>query len=90
MPVDAIINTLYYYDNFLMSETQQLIILVRDSCIIFILFLCCIQQYWQFTFFLLVCTHSEREFFYAPRPLIDRAPRNDATSLTTYTTHTRA
>ena len=37
-------------------------------------------------FFLLV----KRAFFYAPRPLIDRAPRNDATSLTTYTTHTRA
>ena len=31
----------------------------------------------------------ERAFFYAPRPLIDRAPpRNDVTSLTTYTTHT--
>ena len=28
-------------------------------------------------------------FFYAPRPLIDRAPGNDVTSLTTYTTHTR-
>ena len=28
-------------------------------------------------------------FFYAPRPLIDQAPRNDVTSLTAYTTHTR-
>ena len=27
-------------------------------------------------------------FYYAPRPLIDRAPRNNVTSLTTYTTHT--
>ena len=25
-----------------------------------------------------------------PRPLIDRAPQNDATSLTTYTMHTHA
>ena len=32
----------------------------------------------------------ERAFFYAPRPLIDQAPGNDATSLTTYTTHSRA
>ena len=31
----------------------------------------------------------DRAFFYAPRPLIDRAPGNDVTSLTTYTTHTR-
>ena len=31
----------------------------------------------------------ERAFFYAPRPLIDQAPGNDATSLTTYTTHTQ-
>ena len=31
----------------------------------------------------------ERAFFYAPHPLIDRAPRNDVTSLITYTTHTR-
>ena len=32
----------------------------------------------------------ERAFFYVPHPLIDRASGNDATSLTTYTTHTRA
>ena len=32
----------------------------------------------------------EHVFFYVPRPLIDRAPGNDATSLTTYTTHSRA
>ena len=32
----------------------------------------------------------KRAFFYGPCPLIDRAPRNDATSLTTYTTHSRA
>ena len=29
-------------------------------------------------------------FYYVPHPLIDRTPGNDATSLTTYTTHTRA
>ena len=33
---------------------------------------------------------SNHGFVYAPRPLIDRAPGNDATSLTTYTTHSRA
>ena len=40
----------------------------------------------------LVCRSKslERAFFYAPRSLIDRAPGNDATSLTTYTTHSRA
>ena len=40
----------------------------------------------------LVCSSKslERTFFYAPRPLIDQAPGNDATSLTTYTTHSRA
>ena len=40
----------------------------------------------------LVCSSKslERAFFYVPRPLIDRAPRNDATSLTMYTTHSRA
>ena len=32
----------------------------------------------------------ERTFYYVPCPLIDRAPRNDATSLTMYTTHTHA
>ena len=31
----------------------------------------------------------KRAFFYAPRPLIDRGPWNDVTSLTTYTTNTR-
>ena len=31
----------------------------------------------------------ECAFFYVPCPLIDWAPRNDTTSLTTYTTHTR-
>ena len=31
-------------NDLLMSETQQLIILVENSCIIFILFLCYIQQ----------------------------------------------
>ena len=31
----------------------------------------------------------ERAFYYAPHPLIDRAPRDDATSLTTYTTDAR-
>ena len=31
----------------------------------------------------------DRAFFYAPRPLIDRDPGNDVTSLTTYTTHNR-
>ena len=31
----------------------------------------------------------ERAFIYVPRPLIDRAPENDVTSLTMYTTHTR-
>ena len=70
-----------------------LYLLVKDSCIIFILFLCYIQQLlavsessW------LVCSSKslERAFLYAPRPLIDRAPENDATSLTTYTTHSRA
>ena len=35
------------------------------------------------------CVELDRAFFYAPRPLIDRAPGNDVTSLTTYTTHTR-
>ena len=69
-----------------------LYLLVKDSCIIFILFLCYIQQ-------LLAVSESsrlvysskslERAFFYAPRPLIDRAPGNDATSLTTYTTHSQ-
>ena len=29
-------------------------------------------------------------FYYAPHPLIDRAPGNDITFLTTYTTHTHA
>ena len=40
----------------------------------------------------LVCSSKslERAFFYVPRPLIDQAPGNDATSLTTYTTHSRA
>ena len=40
----------------------------------------------------LVCSSKslERAFFYAPHPLIDQAPGNDATSLTTYTTHSRA
>ena len=32
----------------------------------------------------------KRTFFYAPDPLIDQVPRNDATSLTTYTTHPHA
>ena len=51
----------------------------KDSCIIFILFLCNIQQ----------SLPASRMFFYAPCPLIDRAPQNDTTSLTTYTTHTQ-
>ena len=40
----------------------------------------------------LVCSSKslERALFYAPRPLIDQAPRNDATPLTTYTTHSSA
>ena len=32
----------------------------------------------------------ERAFYYVPRPLIDRALRNDVTYLTTYTMHTHA
>ena len=28
--------------------------------------------------------------YYVPRPLIDQAPQNDTTSLTTYTMHPRA
>ena len=42
--------------------------------------------------FWLVCSSKslERAIFYAPRPLIDQAPGNDATSLTTYTMHSRA
>ena len=32
----------------------------------------------------------ERVFYYVPHSLIDRTPWNDATSLTTYTTHTHA
>ena len=67
-----------------MKLNNLLYLLVKDSWIIFILFLCDIQQ-----FFLLVCSSNARSF-YAPRPLIDRAPGNDATSLTTYTTHSRA
>ena len=40
----------------------------------------------------LVCSWKslERTFFYAPRPLIDLAPGNDVTSLTTDTAHSRA
>ena len=44
-------------------------------------------SYKQFTFFFLLL---DRTFYYAPRPLIDQAPWNDATSLPTYTTHTHA
>ena len=46
-------------DDFLMSETQQLWLLVKDSCIIFILFLCYIQQ---LLILLVICSFT----FYLP------------------------
>ena len=42
------------------------------------------------SFFMVSNITIKRAFNYAPRPLINRAPRNDAISLTTYTTHTHA
>ena len=43
----------------------------------------------QLSFFLpAAIAELERAFYYVPQPLT-KAPGNDATSLTTYTTHTR-
>ena len=66
-------------------------LLVQDSCIIFILFPCCIQQllavYWDSSCW---SVQLKREFFYGPRPSIDRARSpEDATSLINYA-YTRA
>ena len=45
----------------------------------------------QLSFFLpAAAAELKRGFYYVPRPLIDQAPQNDATSLTKYTMHTRA
>ena len=72
--------------------SKIIIIIVKDSCIIIILFLCYIhvQQ------LLVLVAHLQSSCWcvaracvlYMPHPLIDRAPRNDATFLTTYTAHT--
>ena len=47
-------------DNFLMSETQQLIILtlLKIPASSLYCFSAVYNSYWQFTFFLLVCFHS--------------------------------
>ena len=69
-----------------------LCLLVKDSWIIFILFLCDIQQLLAVLHpFLLVCSSNARSF-YAPRPLIDRAQPPGMTQLPylLYTTHSRA
>ena len=51
------------------------------------------SDYFDYLLFLLFrgswSVELERAFYYAPCPLIDQAPGNDATSLTMYTTHTR-
>ena len=77
-------------DNFVRSETQQLITL---TCSRFLYHLYTVSLLYTtvigslLTFFLLVC---KREFFYGPRPSIDRARSpEDATSLINYA-YTRA
>ena len=50
-------------------------ILVKDSCIIFILFLCYIQQLLAVLHHFMNLHALKRAFFYAPRPLIDGASR---------------
>ena len=90
--------------DFIMPETQQhaiVIILIIYSVYLLKKFVelkeyisgriaICSSFYVSYTvFFLLGSVELDRAFFYVPRPLIDRAPGNDVTSLTTYTTHTR-
>ena len=65
-----------------------LYLLAKDFCIIFVLFLCYTQQ------LLVAVLHSSCWYVARVRillrgtPLIDQAPWNDVTSLTTYTMHT--